>query len=219
MTEVTTLNLSGEFSLRELNKAKSKIAFYEAALLLIEDKMFGDLMLNDICKSAGLSRVTFFKFFKHKDDLLIYYMRIWLTERIIEISLEHKRGFTAVRHLLGKVVEQTNTNKGLMPSLISFLAGKNMHPDMPELSPAEVALLFPGHQDIASRKPNMLAFFHQCITEAEQDGQLKPLLTVEVCVQLLFTIFYGAFLTGQIYGTSDLAVVYETHLQVIYDRI
>ena len=70
-------------------------------------------------------------------------MRVWLTERIIEIDAEGKKGFQAFRHLLSQVAQEHHVRPGMMPSLISFLAEQNMQPCMPELSPAEVSLLFP----------------------------------------------------------------------------
>ncbi|UUZ82288.1 TetR/AcrR family transcriptional regulator [Paenibacillus sp. P26] len=75
-----------EIPLRELKKARTKVALYEAFLALMGDNIFRDVMLDDICRKAEVSRVTFFKFFQRKEDLLIYFMRVWLTERLIEIE-------------------------------------------------------------------------------------------------------------------------------------
>ncbi|WP_326115429.1 TetR/AcrR family transcriptional regulator [Paenibacillus alginolyticus] len=150
---------SSAISLRELKKARTKVALYEASLSLIGDKMFRDMMLDDICRKAEVSRVTFFKFYQKKEDLLVYFMRVWLTERIIEIEAEGKRGFSVIQHVLHKVAEETEERAGLMPSLISFLAEMNMHPCMPELSEAEVHLLFPDHVEVGAQTPDMFKTF------------------------------------------------------------
>jgi AcrR family transcriptional regulator len=207
-----------DIPLRELKKARSKIALYEAALSLLGDKMFRDVMLDDICRRAEVSRVTFFKFFQSKDDLLLYFMRVWLTERIIEIEEERKRGFGAIRHLLHHVAERSRHQAGLVPSLIAFLAEKNMHPCMPELSQAEVRLLFPGHETEGAVSPNMFELFRRCMMEASADGTLRPEITAEFAVKGLFTIFYGAFLTAQLYASTDIADIYEAHLQLLENR-
>ncbi|MFD0713092.1 TetR/AcrR family transcriptional regulator [Paenibacillus sp. GCM10027626] len=207
--------MHNDISLRELKKARTKVAFYEATLSLIGDGMFRDVMLDDICRKAEVSRVTFFKFFQRKEDLLVYFMRVWLTERIIEIKAECKRGFTAVRHILHNVAEQSKESPGLIPSLISFLVEKHMHPCMPELSEAEVRLLFPGHEELGAESPNMFALFQQFMMEAKGDGKLRNDVTVEKAVKVLFTIFYGAFLTAQMYASSDIAGFYETHLSLL----
>ena len=204
--------MHSDISLRELKKARNKVALYEAALTLIGNGMFKEVMLDDICRKAEVSRVTFFKFFQKKEDLLVYFMRVWLTERLIEIEAERKRGFSAVRHLLHKVAEQSKERSGIIPSLIAFLAEKNMHPCMPELSKAEVRLLFPGHEELGARTPDMFALFERCMTEAKLDGKLKEDITVELAVKGLFTVFYGAFLTAQLYASADFADFYESHL-------
>ncbi|MDQ0872550.1 AcrR family transcriptional regulator [Paenibacillus sp. V4I3] len=205
-------------SLRELKKARTKVALYEASLLLIGDKMFRDMMLDDICRKAEISRVTFFKFFQKKEDLLVYFMRVWLTERIIEIEAEGTRGFSVIQHVLNKVAEEAEERAGLMPSLISFLAEMNMHPCMPELSEAEVHLLFPGHEEVGAQTPDMYKLFHRCMTEADTDGKLRKEFTVETAVKVLFTVFYGAFLTAQLYSSKDIKGFYNTHLQLLEHR-
>lgn len=204
-----------EIPLRELKKAKNKIALYEAALSLMKDRMFSQVMLEDICKRAEISKVTFFKFYQRKEDLLIYFMRIWLTERVNEIDTEGKKGFQAFRHLLTQVAKEHQVRPGMMPSLISFLAEQNMQPCMPELSPAEVSLLFPGHKEAGSRSPNMYDLFQQFMKEEDQAGRLNKALTLEQAVQICFTIFYGAFLTAQLYSSTDVGRFYEAHLGLL----
>lgn len=204
-----------EIPLRELKKAKNKIALYEAALSLMKDRMFSQVMLEDICKRAEISKVTFFKFYQRKEDLLIYFMRIWLTKRVIEIDTEGKKGFQAFRHLLTQVAKEHQVRPGMMPSLISFLAEQNMQPCMPELSPAEVSLLFPGHEEAGSRSPNMYELFQQFMKEEDQAGRLNKALTLEQAVQICFTTFYGAFLTAQLYNSTEISRFYETHLGLL----
>ncbi|MGG3306916.1 helix-turn-helix domain-containing protein [Paenibacillus lautus] len=204
-----------DIPLRELKKAKNKIALYEAALSLMSDRMFSQVMVEDICRRAEISKVTFFKFYQRKEDLLIYFMRVWLTKRVIEIDTEGKKGFQAFRHLLSQVANEHQVRPGMMPSLISFLAEQNMQPCMPELSSAEVSLLFPGHEEAGSKSPNMYDLFQQFMEEEEQAGRLNKVFTLEQAVQICFTIFYGAFLTAQLYNSTEISLFYETHLGLL----
>lgn len=204
-----------EVPLRELKKAKTKIALYEAGLSFTENRMFRDVLLDDICREAGISRVTFFKFFGKKEDLLVYYMRVWLTRRIIEIGEKNLRGFDAMRLILRQIADDTRTNEGIMPSLIAFLSEMNMHCSMPKLSEAEVMLLFPGQEEAGAESPDMFALFSRCMNEAQEDGQLKPEIKAEDAVPFLFSTFYGGFLTSRLYGSRDIMAFYETHLKLI----
>jgi hypothetical protein len=63
--------------------------------------------------------------------------------------------------------------------------------------------LFPNHEEIGAQSPNMFDLFHQCMTEAKATGKLRNDVTLEMAVQVLFTVFYGAFLTAQLYDSSE----------------
>lgn len=202
-------------ALRELKKARAKLALYEASLELIGEKSFRDVYLDDICRKAEVSKVTFFKFFRQKEDVLVYYMRVWLTSRIIELADNPKRGIAAVRHMLGNVADTSKRRPGLMLSLISFLSEMKMHPCMPELSEAEVSLLFPGNRELGRQDPNLFALFRQLAEEAQADGELREGIAPETAVQMLFTIFYGAFLTAHLYRSQDVMAVYDSHLNLL----
>jgi len=200
-------------TLREIKKAKTKLSLYTAALELMQDKMFHEVMLEQICREAEVSKVTFFKFFPQKEDMLVYFMRIWLTKRIIEIEERGLTGFDTVRLLLRAVAEQAEQMPGMMPSLIAFLSQMKMHPRMPELSEAEVELLFPGQEAQGRRSPNMHELFLQAMQEAQQEEQLRPYMVPEDAAKLLFTIFYGGYLTAQQYNARDILGYYELHLR------
>ncbi|WP_267884759.1 TetR/AcrR family transcriptional regulator [Paenibacillus sp. IHBB 10380] len=72
---------------------------------LIGDHMFRDVKLDDICRQAKVSRVTFFNFFRKKEDLPVYMMRFLLTTWSIEIEERSLRGFEGVRYVLSQVAE------------------------------------------------------------------------------------------------------------------
>ncbi|TGU78367.1 TetR family transcriptional regulator, partial [Mesorhizobium sp. M00.F.Ca.ET.186.01.1.1] len=130
-------------SLREKKKAKTKLALLEAALALINEGTFRSVLVDDICAQAEVSKVTFFKFFPQKEELLIYFMSIWQVRCYKELADNGKRGFAAVRHVFSMVAEYAEKQPGIMLSLISFLAEQKMHPCVPALSEAELSLLFP----------------------------------------------------------------------------
>jgi hypothetical protein len=72
--------------------------------------------------------------------------------------------------VLQSLAENARANKGIMPSLIAFLSEMEMHCQMPELSRAEVMLLFPGDEVAGSMCPDMYALFKTCMEEAHEDG-------------------------------------------------
>jgi len=202
--------------LREIKKARSKIALAKAGLELIGKTSFKAVKLEDICEKAEVSKVTFFKFFPQKEDLLIYFMRLWLTDRMIELKERPKRGIEAIRHLLRTVSSGAGERPGLMLSLIGYLSEVNMHPNMPTLSEAEIHLLYPGKEALVDAEPPTLgALFCRFIEEAKEDGSIPAQASTDDLVKAMFTIFYGAYLTAHLYNSDQFMEFYDLHLNLL----
>jgi len=208
--------MTQKIALREIKKARTKLAIFKSCLSLIEDKTFREIRLEDICAEAEVSKVTFFKFFRRKEDMLVYFMRLWLDQRMLDLASNPRRGLDAVRFLLNDVANGAKDQPGIMLSLISFLSEERMHPAMPVLSDAEIKLLYPGRESAVSPVvPNLGDLFTQFLSEAREDGEVRSDLLVEDMVKMLFSIFYGAYLTAHIYQERDIMKVYELHLQLL----
>lgn len=205
-----------DHSLREIKKARTKISILQAGLDLIGENTFREVNVEDICKKAEVSKVTFFKFFPQKDDLLVYCMRIWLSQRLIDLHLHPKRGLDAIEFLFKSIAESAKVRPGLMLSLISFLSEQKMHPRMPILTETEIHLLFPEHEELVEPEvQNLGDIFYKYIEEAKQDGEIMTDKTTDDLVKILFTIFYGAYLTSHIYSSRDFMEYYRLHLDLI----
>lgn len=206
--------MTASITLREKKKAKTKFALLDAALELIGNGSFRNVLVEDICERAEVSKVTFFKFFPQKEELLIYYMSIWQAECFVELETTGKRGWEAVRHIFAKVTQDGEKHPGIMLSLVSFLAEQKMHPCIPLLSDAELFLRFFEHQEReAIRATDLHQIFQKCVQEAAEDGQLALHLSEEEAVILLFSMFYGAYLTAHLFHVSDFMACYELHLK------
>lgn len=203
-------------SLREKKKAKTKMALLQASLDLIGEGSFRSVLVEEICRRAELSKVTFFKFFPQKEDLLIYFMSIWQAECFVELEDSPKRGWEAVRHIYGKVTEEAKKRPGIMLSLISFLSEQKMHPCVPRLTETELQLLFPekeGREKIADVSLDQI--FRRCVREAGEDGQLASHISEDEAVVLLFSTFYGAYLSAHLFHSADFMAFYEMHLKLL----
>ncbi|MBN3522984.1 TetR/AcrR family transcriptional regulator [Paenibacillus apiarius] len=203
-------------SLRERKKAKTKLALYEASLELIVHQTFRDMKVEDICAHAEVSKVTFFKCFPQKEDILIYYMCIWLTNRWLEIEKHGLRGWAAAEHLFTSIATEDQRRPGMMLRLIGLLAEAKMHPGMPVLSDAEISLLFPGEERQARAVvPRLDVLMRRIVEEATADGEVNAELSIDQLTEMLFTIFYGAYLTAHIMQRRDIVRCYQEHLDIL----
>lgn len=201
-------------TLRDKKKARTKLTLLQAGLELIGEGTFRTVLVEDICQRAEVSKVTFFKFFPQKEDMLVYFMSIWQAERFVELADSPKRGWAAVRHIFSKVAEQSQKQPGIMLSLISFLAEQSMHPCIPVLSPAELHLLFPEREDTEEIVLYSLHdLFSRAMKEAQDDGELAECLSVEEGVVLVFTTFYGSYLSAHLCQSPDYMAFYDMHIK------
>ncbi len=71
--EVTGLGLS----LREKKFARVRLAILSAVLRLTKERSLADISVREICELAQVAPATFFNYFPSKEDVLVYYMRLW----------------------------------------------------------------------------------------------------------------------------------------------
>ncbi|HET9054265.1 MAG TPA: TetR/AcrR family transcriptional regulator, partial [Cyclobacteriaceae bacterium] len=137
-------------NLRKEKAARLKIQILENTLKLIGKKPFEDLYVDDLCAKVKISKVTFFKYFPQKEDVLLYYFRIWCLHRAVELKSKPKEGMQGVYYLSDKLSEECETHPGLMLSLIGYLADLKRPPKPFTVRPEEKVFLFPGQPEIHS---------------------------------------------------------------------
>lgn len=202
--------------LREIKKARTKIKLFHAALDIIGEKSFREVYVEELCERVEISKVTFFKMFSRKEDILIYFMRLWLTDRMLELEETNKKGMTALRHIFEGVSEYAKEKPGLMLSLIAFLSEEKMHPCMPDLTDAEIHLLYPEKEEqVRKLIPNLDAVFTNCVEEGKAAGEITLKMDTSQIVKLLHSIFYGAYLTAHVFQTQNVMEMYDLHLNIL----
>jgi len=91
-----------EISLRERKSAKLKLLVLSIAKTMLREQSFQDIHVTDICKKADISKVTFFRYFPQKEDLLLYFMRVWSFELSLELQKNDIKGLKAVRQIFDR---------------------------------------------------------------------------------------------------------------------
>lgn len=66
------------FTKREINKGTTRLGLVDAMLEELNEKPFNDINIIDICKKVNISKVTFFNYFDHKEQLVELYIHLWL---------------------------------------------------------------------------------------------------------------------------------------------
>src|SRR5258707_15592817 len=108
--------------LRKEKAARLKLAVLDSTLELIGKKSFDDLYVEEICNKVKISKVTLFKYFPQKEDILLYYFRIWCLRRAVELHDKPREGVQGMMFLFDKLSEDCESRPGIILSFFAYMA-------------------------------------------------------------------------------------------------
>jgi AcrR family transcriptional regulator len=192
-------------SLRKEKAARLKVHVLDHTLKLVGKKSFEDLFVDDICAKVKISKVTLFKYFPQKEDILTYYFRIWCLSRSVELLQKPKEGLQAIYYLFDKLSEEFEERPGFMLSLIGYLAdAKRPHKPFP-VKPEEKKLLFPEIENISTVE---IMSIDQMLEKFVLEGIFKKEITKSISTRditsLIVSLFYGGMIIAHINQQSPL---------------
>lgn len=81
----------------------TKECIFTALLILMEKKPYEEITITDIAKKAGVSRMSYYRLYKSKDDILIQYFN-----EVFEELLERAKAIGSItRYQFGLMIFQT----------------------------------------------------------------------------------------------------------------
>jgi AcrR family transcriptional regulator len=202
--------------LRKEKAARLKLAILDGTLKLIGKKSFDDLLVDEICARVKISKVTLFKYFPQKEDILLYYFRLWCLKRAVELYDKPKEGLAGITFLFDKLSEDTETHPGVILSLFAYLADLRRTLKPFPVKVEEKKLLFPEVENIGSieiqsvdqmlEKFSLESIFKKEITKTSSTRDIT---------QLLISVFYGSVLTAHINQISALKIFFRKNLELV----
>ena len=203
-------------SLRKEKAARLKIQVLEYTLRLIGKKSFDDVYVEDLCAKVKISKVTFFKYFPQKEDVLLYYFRIWCLTRSVELRAKPKEGIQGIYYLFDKLSETCEVHPGLMLSLVGYLADLKRPPKPFPVKAEEKTLSFPDHKDITSVEIFSIdQMFEKFTLEAIFRKEITTTTSTRDITNLLMTTFLGAIITAHINQQSPFKLFFRRNLDLL----
>ena len=186
-------------SLRKEKAARLKLSVLEHTLKLIGRRPFEDLYVDDICKRVKISKVTLFKYFPVKEDILTYYFRVWCLRRAVELKERPKEGLQGVYFLFDKLSEAFDLHPGIMLSLVAYLSNPTRPPKPFPLKVEEKKLLFPEIPDVHTIDIQSVdQMFEKFALEAVFKKEITKTSSTRDITNLLTTLFFGSVVTLQL---------------------
>lgn len=202
-------------SLRKEKAARLKLAVLEQTIKLIGKKPFDDLYVDDICEKVKISKVTLFKYFPTKEDILSYYFRIWCLRRLVELKEKPKEGLQGVIFLFEKLGDDLESHPGITLSLLAYLSNPKRPLKPFPVKTEEKKLLFPSVPDIQVIEIQSLdQMFEKFALEAIFKKEITRATATRDVTNLLNTVFYGSVVTSHINQISPLKIFLRRNLEL-----
>lgn len=192
-------------SLRKEKAARLKVQVLDQTIKLIGKKSFDDLYVDDICAKVKISKVTLFKYFPQKEDILLYYFRTWLLSRAVELSQKSREGVGGIYYLFDKLSEEYEERPGLLLSLVGYLSDYKRSPKPFPLKPEERKLLFP---DVANISTIEILSLDQMLEKFSLEAIFKKEITRSTNTRDITNLLLSAFMGG-------ILVAYINHLSPV----
>ncbi len=199
-----------DFGQRELKKAKTKLECLKAMHILSKNKSFKDIKAKDIASAVAITEMTFFNYFKTKEELLLYYMRMWCLDQMAAQLLRPLRGYAAVYRIFLHTSNEIKAYPTIMLSLIGYIASLHEKPTLLTIEPAEIYL---RHPDLSSlQNGDILDFDHLMLNHLEE---IELKLSKQETLNLLRSAFYGDAINAHM-TDQETQKLYELSLNTIF---
>jgi AcrR family transcriptional regulator len=180
-------------SLRKEKAARLKIQVLDNTLKLIGKKSFDDLFVDDICDKVKISKVTLFKYFPQKEDILLYYFRVWCLSRSVEFTQKPREGLQNVYYLVDKLAEEFEERPGFVLSLVGYLSDARRPPKPFPVKPEEKKLLFPEVENITTIE---IMSFDQMLEKFVLEAIFRKEITRSTGTKEIANLFSSAIMGG-----------------------
>ena len=202
-------------SLRKEKAARLKLSVLEQTIKLIGKKPFDDLYVDEICEKVKISKVTLFKYFPTKEDILSYFFRIWCLRRLVELKDKPREGVQGIFFLFEKLGDDLESHPGIILSLLAYLSNPKRPMKPFPVKAEEKKLLFPNVTDVQSIEIQSTdQMFEKFALEAIFKKEITRATSTRDVTNLLNTVFYGSIVTTHINQISPVKMFLRRNLEL-----
>jgi AcrR family transcriptional regulator len=203
-------------SLRKEKAARLKLSVLDHTIRLIGKKSFDDLYVEEICSKVKISKVTLFKYFPQKEDILLYYFRVWCLKRAVELREKPKEGISAITYLFDKLAEDFEAHPGIILSLFAYLTDLKRAPKPFPLKVEEKKFLFPEIKDIHTVEIQSVdQMFEKFALDAIFKKEITKSASTRDLTNLLSTLFYGSVVTAHIQQLTPIKFFFRKNVEMV----
>ena len=208
--------MDNKFSLRDRKKIQTMVSILDAFLSSLEHQSFHEINVEDVCEQASISKMTFFRYFNSKEEVLEYFVLRWCCQRTIEIKERTYQGLEGIRQVFQSASEIPNSTK-ILVGLLQYYSKLKEPPVKKGLTDYERYLISGIHVDNTQLQ---ILSLRDILCHYAGETDLFHVPAADAVVDHLLTLFYGIpfqVYTGMI-GSASLSEAYQTHLDLLLTR-
>lgn len=210
------VSLNNPMSLRKEKAARLKIQVLDYTLKLIGKRPFEDLYVEDLCEKVKISKVTLFKYFPAKEDILLYYFRVWCLQRAVELTQKPKEGMSGIYYLADKLSESFDEHPGIVMSLVAYLSDIKRSPKPFPLKVEEKKLLFKDIDNIQSIEILSIdQMIEKFVLEAIFKKEITKATSTRDITNLFLANLLGGLITAHLNQVSPVKMFFKRNLDLM----
>ena len=219
------MNKIGDIPLRERKQARTRLALLDATIERMRENSLSDITVEELCQKVEVSKGTFFRYFPHKTDLILYYIRLWS----IEVTWHATRaaggspGLAMIEEVFGWTAAVFEDHPRLFAELVALRAFEPQkftrlaQNDQIMVSQAERLLRFPDLDGIESiSEGTFQRIFRHNLRAAIANTELPDSIDIDDVILSLASIFYGVPLMLADRVPRNLAAAYSHQLRLLW---
>lgn len=211
--------------LRERKAARTKLDLLNAMLEKTKHCKLQDISVKELCYDANVSEGTFFNYFSKKENLLIFFIKLWSLQVSYLSNKEfgQSSGLKKLEYIFRITGEvKTIGHQRIMGEIIANFAldvfSEQLIAD--DLTDTEKIMAFPEYPEIETvQYYHLFDIFKNNVELSVKLGELPDYTDVMDAVMSVAIIFYGAPMILGLDRLDSLAEVYLTNLRNLWKRL
>ncbi len=168
------------------------------------------IKIETVCQMVDISKVTFFKYFSSKEEVLQHYIVGWQYKMTYELHRDGIKGKEAIYHILDSISEHP-AGKHIMYGIIHHFVKQDDF-SLIQLSDYELYSSLPEAYAVGIRVKDICELFKDALETYGFDEELETRLLKE-----LVTGFYGVPIRGKVLGELSLTKAYHDFVDTLLD--
>jgi len=191
---------------REQRSASIKVKVLQSTLELVQTRSFDQVHVQEICDRSEISKVTFFKYFPQKEDIVFYHFRIWCLKLSLQLKKNEKKGLKGIYYVMDEFAQDYISYPSLLEVFVSNLVNLQYAIKPIPVSTIERQMLL-GVGDVESIEIQSLgSVVEGFFLEAIMTNEITQFSDTKEMKNLVLALLYGLVLSAKLHQISEFRI-------------